>query len=390
MNPLSLALVALGWASFAAAVAAIAYTVMAGVLVHRFFKSPPPHGRALSQMEGVSVLKPLYGDEAGLTRSLRSFLEQDRPSELQVVFGLADSADPARPLAEALMRQHPEVETSLCIDARQHGRNAKVSNLINMAPFADRPIVIVSDSDIGAPQGYLDHVRRALTAEGVGVVTCPYFGMAEAGFWSRIAALGIDAQFLPNVIAGVGLGMAKPCLGSTIALRRQTLERIGGFEAFRDVLADDYAIGAAVRALGLISVVAPILVSHSCVEQSLGEVVSHELRWARTIKGVDPAGHLGSVLTHPFPLALLATLSLGAAPLSLILVLAALMARVWLLRTVDRAIGRRASAWWLLPLRDMLSFAVFVGSFFGRSVEWRGAKFHVTDSGDLKPVPKAH
>jgi ceramide glucosyltransferase len=371
---------------YGAGVAGIAYIVMAGVFVHRFFAASSPIGVSASEGEGVSLLKPLHGAEPGLSRNLKSFLDQGRTSDLQVVFGLADPADPARETVEALTMRHPEVDARLCIDDRAHGRSAKVSNLINMAPLADRPIVIVSDSDIGAPPDYLDRVRRALSAEGVGVVTCPYFGVAEAGFWSNVAALGIDAQFLPNVLTGVGLGLAHPCMGSTIALRRETLERIGGFEAFRDTLADDYAIGAAVRALGLKSVVAPVAVSHSCVERTLGAVFLHELRWARTVKGVDPAGHLGSVLTHPFPLALLAALSLGAAPAALILLLAAFIARVWLLRTVCRAIGRPMRAWWLLPLRDMISFAVFVGSFFGRSVEWRGAKFHVTDGGDLKPV----
>jgi ceramide glucosyltransferase len=386
VNPLSLALVACGWTLFAAAGAGIAYTVMAGIFVRRFFAGPPATGRSPPQSEGVSLLKPLHGAEPGLERNLDSFLTQGDGGALQVVFGLRDADDPARGVAEALMRQHPGAQTRLCIDEREHGRNAKVSNLINMARLADRPILVLSDSDIGAPPDYLARVRGALAEEGVGVVTCPYFGVAEAGFWSKIAALGIDSQFLPNVLTGVGLGLAHPCMGSTIAFRRETLARIGGFEAFADVLADDYAIGAAVRALGLTSVVAPVLVSHGCVERTLGEVVAHELRWARTIKRVDPLGHLGSVLTHPLPLSLLATLGLGGAPASAILILLAFVARVWLLRTVDRAIGRRLDAWWLLPLRDMLSFAVFVGSFFGRSVEWRGARFHVTDSGDLKPV----
>jgi ceramide glucosyltransferase len=398
VNPLSLALVAWGWTLFAAAAASIAYTVMAGVFVHRFFAAASPIVSSPLGPEGVSLLKPLHGDEPDLARNLRSCLEQGRvsdrsgdlpgdlPGDLQVVFGLADPADPARAVAEALIAAHPQLDARLCIDGRRHGRNAKVSNLINMAPLADRPILILSDSDIGVTPDYVARVRRALAVEGVGVVTCPYFGVAAAGFWSKFAALGIDGQFMPNVLAGVRLGLANPCMGSTIALRRETLERIGGFEAFRDLLADDYAIGAAVRALGLKSVLAPVFVSHSCVEQSLGEVMAHELRWARTIKGVDSAGHLGSVLTHPLPLAVLAALCFAAAPPSLVLVLAAFIARVWLLRTVDRAIGRPLDAWWLLPLRDMLSFVVFVGSFFGRSVEWRGTRFHVTDSGDLKPV----
>lgn len=198
--------------------------------------------------------------------------------------------------------------------------------------------------------------------------------------------MGLSYQFLPNVITGVSLGLATPCMGSTIALRRETLERIGGFEAFGAVLADDYALGAAVRGLGLRSVLAPVPVVHTCTESSLAEVFRHELRWARTIRRVDLAGHAGSLVTHPVPLALIGTvLTLGAPAAAGVLILA-IVARFLLCAAIERAARRRGRLPWLLPLRDMLSFAVFGASFVGQSVEWRGESFHVTAKGDLRPT----
>jgi ceramide glucosyltransferase len=174
-------------------------------------------------------------------------------------------------------------------------------------------------------------------------------------------------------------------MGSTIALRRETLERIGGFLVFRDALADDYAIGSAVRALGLKSVVAPVLVSHSCSETNFRSLVEHELRWANTIKGVDFAGHAGSIVTHPLALAVLSLLLLGVSGAPLGVLALSLIARIGLMAAVDHVTGRGNEGWWLAPARDAVSFAVFVASFFTRSVRWRGRRFRVTANGEMVP-----
>ncbi len=386
MNPLSFALVACGRIAFTLAGAGVAYTILSGLFLKHFFRRPVHTAPLAVDRDGVSLLKPLHGEEPGLERNLRSAFLQDDIGRAQIVFGVQDPADPARALADALMREHPEIDAGLHLDARRHGRNGKISNLINMAPHAAGPILIVSDSDIGVPTDYIGRLRVLLAEPGVGVVTCPYYGVAETGVWSRLAAMGLSYHFLPNVIAGVSLKLAAPCMGSTIALRRETLARIGGFEAFADVLADDYAIGQAVRRAGLKSVVAPVLVSHSFSERSFGEFFSHELRWARTVKGVDRLGHIGSLISHPLALALIAALLLGFAPTALVMLVTALLARLWLMRVTEAVIGAQTGPWWLLPVRDVLSFLVFVSSFAGRAVEWRGVKFHVTQDGDLRPV----
>jgi ceramide glucosyltransferase len=375
----------LGWITFALALLAVVYTVVAGLFLQRFFGRGRRSASGWAGEGGATILKPLHGAEPGLYEHLQGYFDQDQGAPLQIVFAARVSDDPALALAREIAQRRPGIETAFVANATLHGENRKISNVINGMSAARHPVVVLSDSDIGVCPDYLGRVRAALAAPGVGVVTCPYYGEARAGFWSQIAAMGLSYQFLPNVIAGVSLGAAKPCMGSTIALTRETLERIGGFEAFRDTLADDYAIGAAVRALGLRSVVAPVLVSHGCADGSFGEMFAHELRWAKTVKGVDPIGHLGSIFTHALPLALLSAMLLHASPPSLWLLAAAFLSRVWLMSTVDQAIRRPLGSWWLTPLRDIVSLLVFAGSFFVRSVEWRGAKFHVTGNGDLKP-----
>jgi ceramide glucosyltransferase len=334
----------------------------------------------------VTILKPLHRDEPGLEAALATVFRQDYAGEVQVVFGLQDPADPARAVAERLRAAHPERDVAVVVDARLHGANHKVSNLINMAAHARHELIVIADSDIVAPRDWLSRVLEPLRRGEAGVVTCAYYGLARAGLWSRLAAMDLSYRFLPNVAAGVSLGLARPCMGSTIALPREVLRRIGGFEAFADRLADDYAIGESVREAGLSSRVAPVLVGHGCAELSLGELLAHELRWAKTVRGVDPAGFAGSVVTYPLPLALLGVLALQGAPISLAILVLAAASRAWLIHQVEKVTEPTPGAWWLLPARDILSLIVFVGSFFVRVVHWRGTRFRVHARGDLSGV----
>ena len=164
---------------------------------------------------------------------------------------------------------------------------------------------MLADSDIRVHPLYLDGVTAALAEPGVGLVTCLYRGLPADGIWSRLAADAMNSHFLPNVLVGLKLGLAKPCFGSTIALRRDTLAKIGGFEAFADQLADDYAIGAAVRRLGLRVAIPPMLVSHICYEPRLSPIWSGtNCGLARTIRCIDPLGYVGLLVTNPTPFAL--------------------------------------------------------------------------------------
>ena len=197
-----------------------------------------------------------------------------------------------------------------------------------------------------------------------------------------MSALAIDAHFLPNVLVGLRSGLATPCFGSTIAMRRGDLDAIGGFAAFADVLADDYAIGASLRARNLTIAITRFLVGHSCAESSLAEVWRHDLRWARTIRAVDPKGYVGSAVTHPLPFALLAAAT-GAPAAGLALAVLAIACRIMLLHGIVRSYGLAAPPYWLVPLRDLLSFAVFAWGFCARELTWRGRRYRVRADGVL-------
>jgi ceramide glucosyltransferase len=376
------------WASVFAALLAVlgcGYLVGAMLLTHRLARTAFIRtGSAV----GVTILKPLHGPEPGLFENLVSFCTQHYSGPVQIVFGVQDPRDDAIAIVDRLRAEHAGRRFDLVIDATMHGLNRKVSNLINMELRAEHEIIIVADSDMRVDPDYLSRVVTALEPGGVGAVTCLYHGWGATGLWSRIAALGINAHFLPSVVVGLGLGLAKPCFGSTIALKRSALHEIGGFRGVADCLADDYALGAALRGRGYQVWVTPFSIGHICTETSAAELWQHELRWSRTIRAVDPVGHAGSIVTHAFPFALIAVATGMAAasfgPATAIgLVVGALSCRLALLWRIERRFGLPRHAYWLIPLRDLLSVAVFLSSFFSHRARWKGIRYSFVSDGTL-------
>ena len=355
------------------------YLLCAAVPLARF------RGKAISAPmapPSVTILKPLKGDEPDLFRNLASFCSQTYPAPVQLIFGVRDVNDEAIAVVERLKASFPDKDLDLVIEPAAHGTNPKISNLINMIPAARHQFVVLADSDIGAPADYLSGVAAASEEPGVGGVTCLYRGVAVSGFWSKLAALAIDTHFLPNALIGLGAGIAKPCFGATIALHRSRLNEIGGFEAFSDTLADDYAIGAALREKGLRIAIPPLLIENSCSKSSFAELWRHELRWARTILIVAPLGYAGSLVTHPLPFALLA-FAAGTPVAGSALAILAILCRIVLLHVTTRSHSRALPPYWLIPIRDLLSFAIFVWSFCGRDVAWRGRNYSVRADGSM-------
>jgi ceramide glucosyltransferase len=212
----------------------------------------------------------------------------------------------------------------------------------------------------------------------VGAVTCLFYGIGEGNIWSRLAAMSVNVHFLPNVIGGVTLGLARPCFGATVALTRDILWRIGGFAAFADQLWDDYAIGDAVRGAGYTVAVAPFAVGHVQTEATARHLAENQVRLSCTIKSIDPFGHAGSVITHPLPLALIA-FALGGGVDALALAMVALACRVGVSWCVEQRFNVRSQGYLLIPLRDLASFATYVASFFVFTVTWRGQRYRLSD-----------
>jgi ceramide glucosyltransferase len=368
------------WSVAASAVAVVGcgYLIAAAVLVRRFGRaaaSPSPVAAP-----AVTILKPLHGDEPGLFDNLRSFCVQDYRGDIQILFGVQDPEDGAIAVVERLRTAQPDRDLDLVIDTRAHGINRKVSNLVNIAPRIRHEVVVLADSDMRVEPDYLSRVIAALERPGIGAVTCLYYGIAVTGTWASLGALLINAHFLPSVVVGLAFGRARPCFGSTIALRREALAEIGGFKPFADCLADDYAIGEALRTRGYPIAIPPFAIAHICTETSLRDLWRHQLRWARTVRSIDPRGYAGSLVSHALTWALIAVLlgagSAAALP-AVLIAMAAIACRMALLRQVEHAYALPPQTYGLVPACDLLSFAVFVISFLNWEVSWKGRRLRM-------------
>jgi ceramide glucosyltransferase len=384
------------WSSVTASLVAVAgcgYLVVATILVARSVRERA-HPR-VAAMPAVTVLKPLHGDEPGLLDNLSSFCGQDYPGPIQVVFGVQDPGDGAVAVVEHLQETQAAHDLDLVIETKVHGLNRKVSNLVNMAPSIRHDVIVLADSDMRVDPGYLSRVIASFDEPGVGAVTCLYYGVPVGGMWAGLSALAVNAHFLPGVVFGLALGLARPCFGSTLALRRQMLGEIGGFIAFVDCLADDYAMGVALRARGCTIAIPPFAIAHMCTQTSAREFWRHELRWARTIRSIDPIGYAGSIIAHPLPWALIAALlGMGSTAFlpAIAMAVVSIVCRMALLRQVEQVYALPPQAYWLVPARDLLSFVLFVVSFLGRDVSWKGHRYRmvaggswVTDRGSHAP-----
>src|SRR5579885_2243084 len=367
------------WALIALSAAGCAYLGAAVWAVGRL-QRPPPRRAALGLP--VTVLKPLCGEDPELAANLRSFCVQDHPA-FQVVFGVCEADDPAVAVARRVIAELPGADLTLVVDGRRRGRNLKVANLQNMLPAARHDILVIADSDMRVGPDYLARVTAPLADPAVGIVTCLYRGVAAGGIWSRLACLHVNHGFLPQAALAAAIGAGAGCFGASIALSRDTLQRIGGLGAIADELADDYALGAAVRRIGRRIELSPLLVDNVICEPGVAGLFRHELRWARKIRLVAPLGFVGSLVTQPVAMAALA-LALGVLPLAAAAMLvAALACRLVSVRLTDRILRLPASPLLLVPVRDVLSFAVFAASFFARRVEWRDRTFRVGPNGRL-------
>jgi ceramide glucosyltransferase len=371
------------WCGIAVTASAAVYTVAAAVAVRVKLRSE--YSVRPGAAPAVTILKPLCGDEHELYECLRSFCDQDYP-KFQIVFGVADGADPAAEVVSRLQREFPRLDLKLVVDRRQHGSSRKVSNLMNMMPLARHDFLVISDSDVRVLRNYLSRIVPPLLDPDVGIVTCPYRGVPRSGLWSLLGSMFINDWFIPSVRVAALSGSRAFAFGVTIALRRQVLASIGGFGAIANQLADDYRLGQLTRARGLRTVLSAVVVDTCVDEPSFSGLVRHELRWLRTIRTVRPLGYGLSFITFSVPVAWLGcAISRGAWPALVLLAVTALGRIVLHLRVRSTASGI-ARDFAVLPLREALSLLLWAWGFVTRRVHWRDDRLSVTSDGSVQPV----
>lgn len=353
------------------AIAAIAGAYQLFAIIACLAHRRPAPGTPASPVP-VSILKPIRGVEAPLREAIKSHLALKGNFEL--LCGVSDPNDPAM----QVLREFPSVRVVVATTRKPNG---KAGVLMDMVAAARYPIVVVNDADIAVPPDYLARVTAPLSDPGVGLVTCLYRAHGDT-FAARFEGLGVVTDFAPSTLVARLVGVDEFALGSTLAFRRTDLDRIGGFAAVADYLADDYQLGHRLHGLGLKCVLSDVVVD-THLNGSWAGVWRHQLRWARTIRVSRFFGYLGLPVTYATFWALVCAAA-GRWGVALALLAARMIMATesgwFVMRSRD---FRRL--WFLIPFRDLFSAAVWCVALFGNSVIWRGERLRLYRDGRIHP-----
>jgi ceramide glucosyltransferase len=366
------------------------YCFLALRAANRFKKQVREDAEA-SSSEPLSVLKPVHGEDAELDTNLQTFFEQDYP-DFELIFCARTLEDDALKLVRRLLPRYPNVSVKILGGGEPVWPNPRTFSVDTMIRHAEHSVLVVTDSDVRVERNFLRKISAPLANRENGLVTCLYRGVAEAGFWSKLEALGMSVELMSNVLIANLLEGMKFALGPATATRKDHLARIGGLEFTSRYYADDFALGSSIAASGLTVILSSTVVEHVVPRSSFREALTHQILWMKNNRFLRPKGHWGVGLTFAMPYALLgfvASWRSGALGWGL----------VWLAWGACNCIARSIIVgWavvkdrealfrcWLYPLRDILGFVVWVLSFAGNRVYFRGEQYALLAGGQIERI----
>jgi ceramide glucosyltransferase len=329
----------------------------------------------------VSLLKPVHGLEAQLHENIESFFRQEYPS-FEILFAADEEDDLALQVVREVSARYPKVPCRILVTGKSPWPNPPAYCFYRMSEVAAHGILVTSDSDVEVATNYLREVVAPMLDARVGMVTCVYRGKNAAGFWSGLTAIGMSVEMTAGVLVANLLEGMKFGLGPTIAVKKEAMEKIGGYEVLGEYFANDFMIGNLIDKAGYQVVLSHHVIDHVVNQKTFGRVWENQLRWAKSTRYSRPKGHLGSGLIFAIPYGLLGLIAaaLGMPVLGGTLLALAILNRVIESRLVGWGVVRDPVAlkqFWMYPLRDLLGFVVWVASYTGASAVWRDSKYEL-------------
>ena len=335
-----------------------------------------------AELPPVSVLKPVHGMEAQLRENIESFFRQDYPA-YEILFAADEADDPALKLVREISARYPQIPCRILVTGKPPWPNPPAYCFYRMAEVATHEILVTSDSDVEVAPNYLRKVVAPMLDPKVGMVTCVYRGKNAAGFWAGLTAIGMSVEMTAGVLVANLLEGMKFGLGPTIAVKKEAVNKIGGYEVLGDFFANDFMIGNLIDKAGYRVVLSEHVIDHVVSQKNFKKMWENQLRWAKSTRYSRPRGHFGSGLIFAIPYGLLglaAGIALGLPELGLALFGAALLNRVLESWVVGWGIVRDPVALkqiWMFPLRDLLGFIVWVTSYTGATTAWRDSRYEL-------------
>lgn len=376
----------LEWIFLVPSVAGSVFGVLCVLAVIRLRAAKPRSaGTRFSKWPAVTVLKPVHGLEKNLPQNLRSTCLQDYP-EFQIVFSVQELDDPAIPVLREVQHEFGSDRVTVAVENRRAGSNGKVNNLIGALSHARHDMLVISDSDVRLRPDYLKTIVAPLADPQVGCVCTLYRAVCAHSWFEKLELLTLNADFMANVIFTYVSGAVQFCLGASTAMRRSTLDEIGGLEPLADYLVEDFEMGRRILSSGKKIAVLPYFVDTLVDLRTPSQWWGHLVYWDQNNRAARPLPYFATVVIRSVPFAFLyAALRLGDSR-GLLILAAALAVRLltaaailnWGLR--DREGLRNL---WLLPIRDAMALISWSLAYTKRTTIWRGKEFTLTRDGRL-------
>ena len=361
------------------ALGTVVYCFLILAAVYRYLSVPPPNG---TERPPISILKPLKGADPELEANLRTCFQQEYPGDWEIVFALADPADPAADIVRKLESEFSLVHSRLLIVGDSPYANAKVWSLEKLCAASAHDLVVMSDADIRVTPTMLSTIAAEFSSNPkLGLATCPYRAVAGPSLWSQTEALGMNTEFISGVLVARMIEGMRFTLGPTVAARKVAIEAAGGWRSLQNFLAEDFVLGQRVTAKGWRSILSSYVVEHRIGSEALGPNFAHRLRWNRSTRRSRPLGYIGQLFTNPLPI-FFAVWPLTGFELGFLG--AAVMLRFTVAFAAQNGVLNdefRPRDLYQLPLQDLMSFCFWIAGFFGNTIHWRGRVYRLNRDG---------
>lgn len=346
------------------------------------------YARVSADLPPVSVLKPVHGNEARLKENIESFFRQDYPA-YEILFAADEPDDSALPVIREISSRYPHIPSRILVTGQPPWPNAPNYCFHRLTEIAAYDFLVTSDSDVEVGPTYLRDVVPPLLDPQVGAVTCIFRGKGAGGLWAALDAIGQSVEFtagvlIVNLLEGIKFG-----LGPTIALRKDSIAKIGGYAAVREYLSNDFVVGNFIHKAGFRVVLSNHVVDHVSPPMTFRKMWERQLRWAMGTRYSRPKGHLGTGLTFAVPygiLGLVAASLLGHPLVGLALFTASLlnrMAQCWIVGWWAARDPLALRAVLLYPLRDLHGFIIWCASYLSKRSLWRDNNYELLKGGRL-------
>ncbi len=353
------------------------YLLLAIYSALRFFgKAAASNARKTDFTPPVSCLKPIRGLDPEAYENYASFCRQDYP-EYEIVF-CVDEDDPALPVLNRLIKNFPERSIRLLFGSDPKAINDKVARLDRLTKAAKYDLFVITDGDVRVRPDYLRSVVAPFRDPNVASATCLYASTREKSFVEELQSIGMLSDFFLGIVVAWQLDGAKFALAQSIITTRKNVEGFGGYLVIVDRPADDLWIGRLATEQGFESVLLPYVVQTVPDFHSFRQLFIKRTRWMTVMRHMRPWGHLGLIFTWALPWSLFA-FAMQPTPV----VAAGFFGTYLFLRIVATLLvgrwGMKQKTIWskliLIPLWDALAFAIWLTSFWQRTIRWRGEDY---------------